>query len=241
MSALFYGIVLQWKMDIRSKSLLITCYIVPLLFYFLMGGIFTSLMPEVKDTLIASMTVMGVSMGALIGTPPSVAEIYGSDIRNMYWVNGIPDAYGWISLTVSSFLHLLILSMIILLTAPLCFDAALPSNLPVYFLKTAVFIAVSLHVGGILGLCIKNQAKLSMGSQLLFLPSILLSGILFSSDLLPALLQKIGMLFPAYWGYRLLAASSVSGFPWFPLIGTGMGAFGLFAWLIRWKKGTNYT
>ena len=24
-----YGLVLQWKLDIRSKNLLITCYIVP--------------------------------------------------------------------------------------------------------------------------------------------------------------------------------------------------------------------
>ena len=52
-------------MDIRSKTLLVTCYVVPLLFFAIMGGIFTSLMPEAKHTLIQSMTVMGVSMGAL--------------------------------------------------------------------------------------------------------------------------------------------------------------------------------
>ena len=30
------------------------------------------------------MTVMGVTMGALIGLPPSLAEVYGSDIKKMY-------------------------------------------------------------------------------------------------------------------------------------------------------------
>ena len=30
------------------------------------------------------MTVMGVSMGALLGLPPSLVEIYGSDIKKMY-------------------------------------------------------------------------------------------------------------------------------------------------------------
>ena len=39
MSAFLYGVVLQWKLDIRSRSLLITCYIVPLLFFMVMGGI----------------------------------------------------------------------------------------------------------------------------------------------------------------------------------------------------------
>ena len=77
MGAFLYGISLQFKMDIRSRSLLVTCYLVPLLFFAVMGGIFTSIMPGSEKTLIQSMTVMGVSMGALIGVPPSLAEIYG--------------------------------------------------------------------------------------------------------------------------------------------------------------------
>ena len=46
MNGFLYGVVLQWKLDIRSKSLLVTCYIVPLIFFLLMGGIFTSVMPD---------------------------------------------------------------------------------------------------------------------------------------------------------------------------------------------------
>ena len=32
MRAFLYGVFLQWKLDIRSRTLLITCYLVPLLF-----------------------------------------------------------------------------------------------------------------------------------------------------------------------------------------------------------------
>ena len=42
MNSYLYSLVLQWKLDIRSKSLLVTFYIVPLLFFLIMGGIFTS-------------------------------------------------------------------------------------------------------------------------------------------------------------------------------------------------------
>ena len=96
MGAFLYGISLQFKMDIRSRSLLVTCYLVPLLFFAVMGGIFTSIMPGSEKTLIQSMTVMGVSMGALIGVPPSLAEIYGTDVRKMYQANGAPLWYGLI-------------------------------------------------------------------------------------------------------------------------------------------------
>ena len=53
----------------------------------LMGGIFTSVMPEMRSTLIQSMIVMSVSMGAFVGLPPSLIETYGSDIKKMVLVN----------------------------------------------------------------------------------------------------------------------------------------------------------
>ena len=52
MTGFLYSLTLQWKLDIRSKSLLVTYYIVPLIFFLLMGGIFTSVMPEMGSTLI---------------------------------------------------------------------------------------------------------------------------------------------------------------------------------------------
>ena len=75
MNGFLYGFTLQWKLDLRSRTMLITCYAVPLLFFAVMGGIFTSVMPESKETLIQSMTVFAVTMGALIGLPPSVTVL----------------------------------------------------------------------------------------------------------------------------------------------------------------------
>lgn len=72
MKGFCYAAALQFRLDIRSKALFITCYLVPLVFFGLMGGIFTSLDPNAKTTLLPSMTVMGVSMGALIGLPPTL-------------------------------------------------------------------------------------------------------------------------------------------------------------------------
>ena len=204
MSAFLYGVVLQWKLDIRSRSLLITCYIVPLLFFMVMGGIFTAIIPESRETLIPSMTVMGVSTGALIGLPPSLLEIYGSDIKKVYRANGVPLYLGMVSIFLFAFIHLSIMSAIIYLAAPVIFDASVPSNPPLYFSSLAIFTTVSLSVGCVLGLSLKNQAKLTMISQLIFLPSIMLSGIMFSADLLPGSLAAAGKLFPAAWGYKLL-------------------------------------
>ena len=204
MNGFLYSLTLQWKLDIRSKSLLVTYYIVPLIFFLLMGGIFTSVMPEMGSTLIQSMIVMSVSMGAFLGLPPSLIETYGSDIKKIYKANGVPIHLGLVTMVFSAFVHLMITCMVILLLAPILFKANLPSQFLLFFLALAIYIFVSLSIGSILGLTVNNQAKLTMIAQLIFLPSIMLSGIMFRSNLLPDFLQAIGRLFPASWGYRLM-------------------------------------
>ena len=210
MTGFLYSLTLQWKLDIRSKSLLVTYYIVPLIFFILMGGIFTSVMPEMSSTLIQSMIVMSVSMGAFLGLPPSLIETYGSDIKKIYKANGVPIHLGLVIMVFSAFVHLMITCMVILLLAPILFKANLPSQFPLFFLALAIYIFVSLSIGSILGLTVNNQAKLTMIAQLIFLPSIMLSGIMFPITLLPDFLQTIGRLFPASWGYRLMLENGFS-------------------------------
>ncbi len=204
MSGFLYGVTLQWKLDIRSKALLVTCYIVPLTFFLLMGGIFTSVMPDMRSTIIQSMIVMSVSMGAFIGLPPSLIETYGSEINKVYKANGVPNYLGLVTMFLSAFVHLMIACAVIVLLAPVLFEAVLPAQLSIFFFALAIYIVVSLSIGSILGLIIKNQAKLTMIAQLVFLPSIMLSGIMFPIELLPDFLERIGCIFPAFWGYRLM-------------------------------------
>lgn len=218
MGAFLYGAFLQWKLDIRSKTLLITCYIVPLLFFAIMGGIFTSVMPQARYTLIQSMTVFGVTMGALIGLPPSLVEIYGTDIKNVYKANGVPLSLGLILTNISAYIHLFIMSVILYFAAPVAFDAEMPDNALRYFLSIAVFIAVSLSIAGIIGLAVRDQAKTSTVSIIVFLPSIMLSGIMFPIELLPKAFQTIGKIFPASWGYRIMTDSTLEPKNFLPLI-----------------------
>ena len=208
MSAFLYGVSLQWKLDIRSKTLLITCYIVPLLFFAVMGGIFISVMPEARYTLIQSMTVFGVTMGALIGLPPSLVEIYSSDIKKVYKANGVPLYLGLVLTNISAYIHLFIMSIILYIAAPLAFNAEIPENPALYFASLAVFIAVSLGIASIIGLAVKDQAKTSMVSIIIFLPSIMLSGIMFPIELLPKAFEMVGKIFPASWGYKVMADST---------------------------------
>lgn len=213
MKALLYGIGLQFKLDIRSKSMLITCYLVPLVFFLFMGGIFTSIDATATITLISSMTVFTITMSALLGLPPALAEIYGTDVKKVYKANGAPLWFGVVTQFVSSFIHTFIVCLIIFAVSPLIFKAELPANLLWYFLSLTALLAVTLAVGCIFGLLIKQQAKLTMIAMIIFLPSIMLSGIMFSAEMLPRFMQYIAYAFPATIAFKAMTSFQVWHIP----------------------------
>lgn len=218
MGGFLYGAMLQWKLDLRSRTMLIACYAVPLLFFAVMGGIFTSVMPGSNETLIQSMSVFAVTMGALIGLPPTLVEIYRSDVKNSYQANGVPLALGLVLTNLSAFVHLLMMSALLYVIAPVAFDAKLPEHPGTYFGILMILIGVSLGIASIIGLAVKDTANTSLFSILIFLPSIMLSGIMFPADMLPKAFGIAGKLFPATWGYLLMTENAFSWRNLWPLL-----------------------
>lgn len=233
MDGFLYGAALQWKLDLRSRTMLITCYAVPLLFFAVMGGIFTSVMPESRETLIQSMSVFTVTMGALIGLPPSLVEIYKSDVKNAYQANGVPLSLGLFLTNISAFVHLLIMSSILYFIAPAAFDAEIPVHPGTYFVGLITLIVVSLGIASVIGLAVKDMANTSMFSILLFLPSTMLSGIMFPSDMLPKPFVMAGKLFPATWGYAFMTESNSAWHNLLPLLVIFIAAVLLCAVLLK--------
>lgn len=236
MNAFFYGVILQWKLDLRNRGVLLTYYVVPLIFFLMIGGVFTTINPDATQTLIQSMTVFAVSMGALLGSPIPLVEFYGSDMKKAYQVGKIPLWTLAANHFISGFVHLFIVSALIFVLAPLVFHAAIPENIALFSLNLALFILTCLAVGLVLGLAIKNMSKLTMFSQLLFLPSIMLSGIMFPVDLLPGFLQVLGKCFPATWGYAAMCQTGVDVSALLILTAIALLALALGLWRLKQLK-----
>lgn len=236
MNGFLYGIILQWKLDLRNRGILLTYYIVPIIFFGFMGGIFTSIDPVAYKTLIPSMTVFGVTMGAIIGSPTPLVEFFNSDIKKAYTALKIPLWTAAANNFISAFIHLFIMSLSLFFIAPLAFNATVPSNIAVYFTTLALFISTCLSVAMVIGLFVKNTSKLTMISQLVFLPSIMLSGIMFPSDMLPDFLQGIGKILPATWGYQNMCKEQLDIVNLLPFIGVIAICTLISIWKIRKSK-----
>ncbi|MCG8483944.1 MAG: ABC transporter permease [Clostridia bacterium] len=222
MKAILYAIYLQWKMDLRNKGVLITYYLVPLLFFVFIGNIFTSINPLVDETIIQTMVIFAISMGAILGSPIPLVDFFSSEIKKSYMVSKIPLWHMLIINAVSAFIHLLIVSIIIVCLSPVLLGAFFPKNILVLMIYVIVFIIANISIGTALGLVVKSTTKLTMISQILFLPSIMLSGIMFPVSLLPDFLQKAGAVFPASWGFKYLQTNNFDFLIFLPFAATLM-------------------
>lgn len=197
MNTFFKHLWIQFKIDIRERGTLMTYYLVPLIFCFIMGAVFSSINPLARQTMAATMVIFAVTMGAVLGAPVPIVKMRESGVLRAYHVCGIP---GWAVLfiyAVSAFLHLLIVSIIIFVTMPLLFGSSYPQSFFAYFLVLFILLFATIALGLFIGVAAQNQSIAMMLSQTIFLPTVMLSGIMFPTSMLPAPLRILGRLLPA--------------------------------------------
>lgn len=205
MKAFMKHIWLQFKMDFREKNMLMTFYLVPLVFYAVMGAVFSSINPQAKETLAATMSIFAATMGAVLGIPTPILKMREAGTLRAYHVNGIPGPAILLSHGLSAFFHLCIVTAIITFSAPLFFGAARPDNYLVFTGILMLMICASIAIGLFIGVMAKNSTTSIMLSQLVFLPSLLLGGLMFPATMLPEPLLYLGRVLPATHAMQALS------------------------------------
>jgi len=197
MKAFLYTFYLQTKTDLKQMEILVVYYFVPLLFYIVMGYVFQAIMPDISETIIPTMAIFAISMGTLFGLPSSIYSYCQKTLRKSLRASSIPLYAMILSGMLSAFVHLSIMTLIIVLLSPILFAASLPTSLIMFFLNMFLLLITSSLIGVIIALYSKSSGKLALYAQVVFLPTIMLSGIMFSTDLLPNALIWVSNIIPA--------------------------------------------
>ncbi len=246
MSAFINHFSFEFRTGIRNRQLLLMNYLFPLGFYLMMGFIMPSINPFFLDTLIPALVVFAVLAAMLLGLPDLLVNARENGIFRSYKINGVPSISILTIPALTTMLHLIIVVTIITATAPILFDAPLPENWVNYVLA---FIAVAVAIAGIsllIGVISSSTRMTVLWSQLIFLPSMLLGGLMIPYDLLPDVAGKISQLLPATHAmnaFNGLAMGVVDyspwGAPWGSIIVltiSGVLAFGLAIYMFNWDR-----
>lgn len=239
MSAFFKHLRIQFLMDLRDRSTLMNYYLVPILFFFVMGSVFSSINPLMKATLAASMSIFSITMGAIMGAPIPIVKARESGTLRAFRINGIPDAAVLAVQALSSFLHLMIVSAIIYFAAPLALHAQIPPYQGAYAAVLLLYLCTSVGIGVLIGTVARNQAMSGMLSMIVFLPTVLFSGIMFPIKMLPESFRWVSWIFPgthamqAFTGFAYNRQTDFSpASAVLVLAGIGIAAYAVSIWRI---------
>jgi ABC-2 type transport system permease protein len=243
MTAFINHFAFEFRTGIRNKQLLLMNYLFPLGFYLMMGFVMAGINPLFLDSMTPAMVVFAVLAATLLGIPDPLVNARENGIFRSYKINGIPSFSILVIPALTTMLHLVIVAAVITGTASLLFDAPAPLNWPGYVLVFAAFAFVMAGISVLIGVVSPNSRVTVLYSQVFFIPSILLAGMMFPYEMLPTVVAKIAQLLPATQAmnaFKGLAMGGAADFnPWLSiavLFVSGILAFGLAAYLFSWDR-----
>jgi len=243
MTAFTNHFLFEFKTGLRNPSAMMMFYLLPLGFYAAMGFVMVAINPDFRELLIPAMIIFAIMSSTILGLPNSLVEFREAGIFRSYKINGIPAVSILTIPALSTVIHSMIVSLIIALTATPLFDAPVPENWLALLLITLLAAFAFGTLGMLIGVVSSSSRAVVLWSQLIYLPSILLGGMMIPVALLPETVQKIAGLLPstyamqAYFGLAYNRVTVIE--PWLSvavLFVSGLLALSLSIYLFNWDS-----
>lgn len=243
MNAFINHFIFEFFTGIRNKTLLLMNYLFPLGFYVLMGLLMAQINPYFADTIIPAMAVFTIMVATLLGLPDPLVTSREKGIFRSYKINGVPIVSILIIPALTTIFHVAIVTIIITVTAPIFFNGALPVNWLNYVLIFLLMVFTSSGMGVLIGVVSSSSRMTVLWSQLIFLPSMILGGLILPYNMLPKSMHKIAQLLPATHAmnaFKGLSQNLTADFDpiWsiIILLASGVLAFVLAIFLFNWDN-----
>lgn len=233
----------EFLAGLRNRSLLLMNYLLPLGFYALMGALMTQINPFFGQQIIPAMVIFAILSSAILGLPTPLVEAREAGIFRSYRINGL-SAYPLLAApALSASLHILVVTIIITVTAPLFFAGPLPVCWPAYILVLLSCLLACTGLGSLIGVIAGSSRSAILWQQLIYLPSMLLGGLMIPQELLPTEFIRLSHLLPATYAMEaFLGLAWGRETPYPPIQGVavltagGIIAFALAALLFSWDN-----
>ena len=242
MSAYTYHLMYDIRTGLRDKSLMLMNYLFPLGFLLLAGLFMTQVNPFFKDIMIPGMILFGIMSSTLLNLSSTQIQAREAGIFRSYRVNGVKLSSLVSIPVISSIIHSVIVSVIITFLSLLFFDATGPVNWLWFFVVLLGCAICFSTIGMLIGIVSPTQRAGILLAQIVYIPSVILGGLMVPSDMIPTNLQFIVSLLPASHGIQAFNNLSMgSGNGQFEplvilLVSSVMNLF-LCAALFQWEAG----
>ena len=213
MKSLIYQFKFEFVKAFRDKTLLMLTYLMPLGFYLMMGLFMVEINPFFLDILIPSMVIFTILTSTLMGIPSIIVDNRNLGVLKSYKLYGI-DKYQYVFInSLTSLIHVLINSLIIVISANYLFNAPTPDNYGLFILLIIIGVFTFTGISTLIGVISKNNKTTILFAQAIYLPSMILSGVMVPNEMIPSSVSKISNIIPTTYlmqGFRELAYTNAS-------------------------------
>jgi len=213
MKSLIYQFKFEFVKAFRDKTLLMLTYLMPLGFYLMMGLFMVEINPFFLDILIPSMVIFTILTSTLMGIPSIIVDNRNLGVLKSYKLYGI-DKYQYVFInSLTSLIHVLINSLIIVISANYLFNAPTPDNYGLFILLIIIGVFTFTGISTLIGVISKNNKTTILFAQAIYLPSMILSGVMVPNEMIPSSVSKISNIIPTTYlmqGFRELAYANAS-------------------------------
>lgn len=196
MSAFANHFAFEFKTGLRNANQLFINYLFPLGFFLMIAFIMPAINPAFLDTLAPSLVVFAVLASNILGLPSPIVESREAGIYRSFKINGVP-AVSILSIpAITNIFHSLIVSAVITALAVTIFDGLAPSNWTAFAVIALVTALASGTLGALIGVVSPNTRATVFLSQIIFLPSMLIGGVMMPISTLPPAVLPFSALLP---------------------------------------------
>ncbi len=243
MTAFAQHFAFEFKTGLRNSNQLLLNYLFPLGFYALMGLVMTQINPGFTETLVPAMVVFAIMASTILGLPGPLVESREAGIFRSFKINGVPALSILAIPVLTKVFHVLIASTIIVLTAPALFKGIAPVHWGAFALVAVVTAFACGAFSALIGVISADTQATVLWSQLIFLPSMLIGGLMLPLSLLPTAILPFSALLPtshamqAFLGLAYDQPTTLNPFVSVGvLLASGVLAFGLAIYLFNWDS-----
>jgi ABC-2 type transport system permease protein len=243
MNAFLHHLAYDFRTGIRDRTQLLMNYLLPLVFFLLVSGLMASLNPGFRELMLPAMTLFAIMSSALLSLPALLVGARESGVFRSFRINGVPSASLLAIPPLGGLVHMVVVAAVIALAGPRLYGGALPASILGYAAAGALSYAAIAGIGALIGVAAANDRATMMVAQVVYIPSIILGGLMVPSAALTPALTRVSLLLPASHAMRLFTALGMAPgagpFPWVSLVVLCSGAilaFGLAALVFQWDS-----
>ncbi len=187
----------EFRAGVRDRSLMLLNYLFPFVFFVLAGAFMSGINPGFTEYMIPAMTVFAIMSCFLLGMPSTLVSARDAGVFRSYRINGVP---GWATLgipVIANTIHMAAITVIIGIVGSLAMKAELPGRIDIFVLAWILGVAAISGAGALISVISGSSVSATLIAQVVFIPSMILGGLMTPPGALSPVLSRIAYLWPA--------------------------------------------